>query len=182
MVLTSTTYFAKSYIFIQEALSHDAFIMSLRMPAPTPVQKASRNRMRQKYSAARTFFLTILIISAITILSVFKERLSQYDIIGAHHAHISRTHLTVRDGLHDGSSGELVRRDLAVRWTFLGLSSRKDVCDAYLPLHSADSSIPLKTSAPSSVPIAQTRNQVSFPTYNYTIASCTMLNLSPSLS
>ncbi len=124
-LLRCIVYFhTKSFI----PLSHDAFIMSLQMPAPTPVQKASRNRMRQKYSAAKTFFLTILVISAITILSVFNERRIQYDINDAHHAHISRTHLAVRDGLTDGSSGELLRRDEAV--SSLGLSSRKEFHEA----------------------------------------------------
>lgn len=155
--------------------------MSLQMPVPMPVQKASRTRPRQKYSAARAFYLTILVISAVAILSLLKERRLQYGINGAHHALFTRTHLTVRDGLLHRSSGELVRRDQAVRCTSLGVSSWKDFHEAYHPLHSADLSIPLKTSAPSSVPTAQMRNQVSFPTYNYTIASCTRLNLSPSL-
>ena len=85
------------------------------MPAPTPVQKALHTRSRQKYSAARAFYLTILVISAIAILSLLKERRTQHGISGAGHVLISRTPLVPRgDSIHM-SSGDLVRRDQAVR-------------------------------------------------------------------
>lgn len=154
--------------------------MSLQMPAPTPVQKASRTRTRQKYSSARAFYLTILVISAIAILSLLKQRKNQYDINGANHALFSRPDLTIRDGLLHGSRRELVRRDQAVRSNFFGISQRKDCHEAHNALHSADLLIPLKTNALSSAPTAQMRKQASFPTYNSIIASCTRLNLSPS--
>lgn len=94
------------------------------MPAPTPVQKASRTRPRQKYSAARAFYLTILVISAIAILSLLKERRIEYDINAANRALSSRPRLTIRDGLLYGSSGELVRRDQACRL----VNTAKDQC------------------------------------------------------
>lgn len=166
---------------ILKALYHDAFIMSLQMPAPTPVQKAWRNRPRQKYSAARAFYLTILVISAIAILSVLKDRgTQQHGLIGASNALFSPTRLAVREDFLHGSSGGLVRRDQAVRWTFFRVIPWKDVHQAHNALRSAASSLPLKTNAHSSAPIAQMRKQVSSPTYNYTIASCTRLDLSPS--
>ena len=171
------TYFS----IILKALYHDAFIMSLQMPAPTPVQKAWRNRPRQKYSAARAFYLTILVISAIAILSLLKERRTQqHGLIGAKHALFSRTRLSVREDLLHGSSGGLVRRDQAVRWIFFRVTPLKDVYKAHNALRSAVSSLPLKTNARSSAPTVQMRKQVSSPTYNYTIASCTRLDLSPS--
>lgn len=155
--------------------------MSLQMPAPTPVQKAWRTRPRQKYSAARAFYLTILVISAIAILSLLNERRTQqHDLIGASHALFSRTRLAVREDFLQGSSGGLVRRDQAVCWTSFRVTTWKDVHQAHNALLSADSSLPLKTNAHSSAPTAQTRKQVSSPTYNYTIASCTRLDLSPS--
>lgn len=85
------------------------------MPAPTPVQNALRTRPRQKYSAARAFYLTILVISAIAILSLLKERRIQYGMSGAGHVLISRTPLVPREDLIHMSSGDLVRRDQAVR-------------------------------------------------------------------
>ena len=98
--------------------------MSLQMPAPTPVQKAWRTRPKQKYSAARAFYLTILVISAIAILSLLKERRTQqHDLIGASHALFSRTRLTVREDFLQGSSGGLVRRDQAVRSTFFRVTT-----------------------------------------------------------
>ena len=103
---------------------HDAFVMSLQMPAPTPVQKAWRTRPKQKYSAARAFYLTILVISAIAILSLLKERRNQqHDLIGVSQALFSRTRLAVREDFLQGSSGGLVRRDQAVRWTFFRVTT-----------------------------------------------------------
>lgn len=93
--------------------------MSLQKPAPTPVQKASRTRRRQKFSAAKAFYLTVLVISAIAILSLFKDRRIQHDINGGNLALFSRTHLANKNGLSQ-SDGELGRRDQAVRWLSLG--------------------------------------------------------------
>ena len=89
--------------------------MPLQMPAPTQVQKALPTRPRQKYSAARAFYLTILVISAFAILSSFKERRTQHGISGAGHVLISRTPLVPGEDFIHMSSGELVRRDQAVR-------------------------------------------------------------------
>ena len=89
--------------------------MFRQMPAPTPVQKASRNRPKPKYSAARAFYLTILVITAIAVLGFFKERRLQHHVAGANDALSSRTHVIVRNALLQGSSGELERRDKAVR-------------------------------------------------------------------
>lgn len=100
--------------------------MSLHVPAPAPVQKTSRTRTRQKYSSARAFYITILVISAIASLSLLKMRKAQHDINGANHAIFSRTDLTImRDGLLPVNSGELVRRDQEVRWIFFGINHRK---------------------------------------------------------
>ena len=89
--------------------------MPLQMPAPTPVQKAFPTRPRQKYSAARAFYLTILVISAIAILSLLKERRAEHGISGVGHVLISRTPLVPREEFIHMSSGDLVRRDQAVR-------------------------------------------------------------------
>lgn len=152
------------------------------MPAPTPMHKASHTHTRKKYSSARAFYLTILMISAIAILSLLRERNLLHGINGANHALFRRTHLTIGDGLPHGSSVELVPRHQAVRESSFGPCHRKDFHEAHNALHSADSSILLKTNALSSAPTARMRKQVSFPTYNSTIASCTKLNLSPSPS
>ena len=152
------------------------------MPAPTPVQKASRTRPQPKYSAARAFYLTILVITAIAVLSLLKERRLQHDVAGASDTLSSRAHLTVRNALLQGSSGELERRDKAVRWISFGATTLEDMRQAHDAFDSADSSMPPKTNAPSFAPTVQMRRQVSSPTYNCTIASCTRLNLSPSLS
>ena len=156
--------------------------MSLQTPAPMPVQNESRTRPRQKYSAARAFYLTILVISAITILSLLKERRIQHEFQITSHALFSRTHLTIREGLVHRSNGELVRMDQAVRWSFFEVDPWNHFHEAYDTLLSADSSTLLKINALSSAPTAQMRKQVSFPTYNYTIAGCTRLNRSPLLS
>ena len=153
--------------------------MSLQMPAPTSAQKASRTRTRHQYSSARAFYLTILVISAIAILSSFKHKKIQHDANGADRALFSRPDLTIRDGLVRGSGGELVPRHQAVCWNFFGINHRKDFHEAHNALHSADSLIPRKTNALSSAPTAQMRKRASFPTYNSTTASCTRLNLSP---
>ena len=155
--------------------------MSLQTPAPTPVQKVSRVRPRQKYSAARAFYLTILVISVIAILSLLKERRTQHGINGADHALVSRT-LTAREGRPHGSSGVLLPRDKAVRWNLFDINPQNLLHHAHTALHSADSSVPLKTNALLSAPTAQMRKQASFPTYNYTTASCTRLDPSPSSS
>ena len=152
------------------------------MPAPTPVQKASRTRPKPKYSAARAFYLTILVITAIAVLSLSKERRLQHNVAGANDALSSRAHVTVRNALLQGSSGELERRDKAVRWVSFGATTLEDMHQAHDAFHSADSSMLPKTNAPSFAPTAQMRKQVSSPTYNCTIASCIRLNLSPSLS
>ena len=89
--------------------------MPLQMPASTPVHKTFRTRPRQKYSAARAFYLTILVISAITILSLLKERKTQHGISGAGHVLISRTPLVPREDFIHMSRAGLVRRDQAVR-------------------------------------------------------------------
>lgn len=157
--------------------------MSLQMPAPPmPVHKESRTRPRQKYSAARAFYLTILVISAITILSLFKEGRIQHDFRSANHALSRPTYLTVRDRLVHRSSGELVPRDQAVSWSSFEVNPRNYFLKLTYTSLSADSSTPLKTNALSSAPTAQMRKQVSSPTYNYTTAGCTRLNRSPLLS
>ena len=156
--------------------------MFQQMPAPTPVQKVSRTRPKPKYSAARAFYLTILVITAIAVLSLRKEPRLQHDVAGANDALSGRTHLTVRNALLQGSSGKLERRDKAVRWISFGATTLEDMHHAHEAFDSADSSMPPKTNAPSFAPIAQMRKQVSSRTYNCTIASCTRLNLSPSLS
>ena len=89
--------------------------MSLQMSAPTPVRKASPIRPRQKYSAARAFYLTILVISAIATLSLLKERNFQYGIDDANQAFFRRSYPKLSEGFPHGSSGALVRRDEAVR-------------------------------------------------------------------
>ena len=126
--------------------------MPVQMPPTTPVQKASRHRLRHKYSAARAFYLTIVIISVIAISSLFKGR-SQQDINGG------RTHLTVTDGFLPGDSRELVprelvRRDQAVRWTSIRGNSRETLHEAHNTLHSAGSSIRLAINALSFAPTA----------------------------
>ena len=99
-MLHASCYILDSTYFIDpQLLPHDAFIMSLQMPAPTPLLKVSRTRQRQKYSGARAFYLTILVISVIGILSLIKARRIQHDS---------------RKGFHE-SSRVLVRRDLEVR-------------------------------------------------------------------
>ena len=151
--------------------------MPPQMPAPKPVQKVLRTRPRQKYSAARAFYLTILVISAIAILSVLKERRIQHGTSGAGHVLISRTPLVPREDLIHMSSGDLVRRDQAVRsW----IEPQPELHQAYTAIYSVDSSTPSKTNALSSAPTAQMRKQASFPTYNCTIASCTRFDRSPS--
>ena len=88
------------------------------MPATTSVQKALPTRpsgARQKYSAARAFYLTILVISAIAVLSLLKERRTQHGISGVGHVPISRTLLLPREDFIHMSSGDLVQRDQAVR-------------------------------------------------------------------
>ena len=94
--------------------------MFQQKPAPAPVQKASRTRPKPKYSAARAFYLTILVITVVAVLSLFKERRLQHDVAGANDALSSRTYVTVRNALLQGSSGELERRDKAVRWISFG--------------------------------------------------------------
>ena len=88
--------------------------MPLQMPAPTPMQKALPTSPRQKFSAARAFYLTILIISAIAILSSLKGRKNQHGISGAGHVLISRTPLVPGEEFTQMSSGDLVRRDQEV--------------------------------------------------------------------
>lgn len=156
--------------------------MSLQISVPTSKPKALRTRTRQRYAAARAFYLTILVISAIALLSLLNEGKIHHDTSSVNHALFSRTHLTISHGLLHGRGGELVRRDQAVRYSSFGVDVRKDFHEAHNPLHSADSSTRLKTNALSSAPTAQMRKQVSFPTYNFTIASCTRRNLSPSSS
>ena len=156
--------------------------MFQQIPAPTPVQKTSRTRPKPKYSAARAFYLTILVITAIAVLGFFKERRLQHHVAGANDALSRRAHVTLRNALLQRSSGELEPRDKAVRWISFGATSLEDMHQAHDAIHSADSSMPPKTNAPSFAPTAQMRKQVSSPTYNCTIASCTRLNLSPSLS
>ena len=156
--------------------------MFQQTPAPTPVQKASRTRPKPKYSAARAFYLTILVITALAVLSFFKERRLQHHLADTNDALSSRAHLTVRNAPLQGSSGELERRDKAVRCISFGATTLEDMHQAHRAFHSADSSTPPKTNALSFAPTAQMRKQVSSPTYNCTIASCTRLNLSPSLS
>ena len=89
--------------------------MPLQMPAPSPVHKALRTRPRQKYSAARAFYLTILFISAIAVFSLLKERRTQHGFSSAGHVLISRTPLEPRENFIQMSSGDLVPRDQAVR-------------------------------------------------------------------
>ena len=152
------------------------------MSVHSPVQKALPTRHRQKYSAARAFFLTVLVISAIVILSLRKQRINQIDIDGAHHALSSRDHLEITDRQLRGSSGELVQGGQEVRLTLFEENPQKDCHRAHNLLQSAGSSIPSRTNALSSAPTAQTKKQVSSPTYNCTTASCTRLGLSPSFS
>ena len=153
--------------------------MFQQKPAPTSVQKASRTRPKPKYSAARAFYLTVLVLAVVAVLSLFKERRLQHDVAGANDALFSRAHVTVRNALLQGSSRELERRDKAVRWISFGATLLQDMHQAHDAFHSADSSMLPKTNAPSFAPTAQMRKQVSSPTYNCTIASCTRLNLSP---
>ena len=110
----------------------------IQMPAPTHVQKASRTRPRQKYSAARAFYLTIFVISVITLLSLLKERRTRHGINDANPALFTRTHRTPRDGFLQRSSGGLVQRDQAVCCISLGIL-REDIHQAHNVLHSADS-------------------------------------------
>ena len=161
--------------------------MSIQKPATTFVHKALHTRPRQKYSAARAFYLTILIISAIAVLSIakqsYKQSESRHLINGPKHALFTRSNPVTTEGFHE-SNGELRRRDEAVRWTSFRLNLLpKHFHQAYTTaFQSVDSSTPPKTSALSSAPTARTRKQVSFLTYNYTIASCIRPSLSPSSS
>ncbi|CAD6578244.1 MAG: hypothetical protein ASARMPREDX12_008688 [Alectoria sarmentosa] len=88
------------------------------------MHKASRTRTRKKYSSARAFYLTILMISAIAILSWLRERQLRHGINGANHALFRRSHLTIGDGLPSGSSVELVPRHQACRL----VNTAKDQC------------------------------------------------------
>ena len=98
-----------------------------KIPAPTPVPKASRSRPKPKYSAARAFYLTVLVISTIAVLSLFKERRLRHHVAGANDALSSQAHVTVSNALLQGSSGELERRDKAVRWISFGATSLEDM-------------------------------------------------------
>lgn len=89
--------------------------MSLQMPAPTSVHQAPRTHPRQKYTAVRAFYLTILVISAIAILSLLKETGTRHEINAARHALLTPSRLAVREDFLDGSTRELARRDQAVR-------------------------------------------------------------------
>ena len=163
--------------------------MSIQKPASTFVHKALHTRPRQKYSAARAFYLTILIISAIAVLSIAKQSTKQstsrHLVNGPIPALFTRSNPVATEGFLHESNGVLRRRDEAVRWTFFGLNlpPPKHFHQAYTTaFQSVDSSTPLETSALSSAPTAQTRKQVSFLTYNSTIASSIRPNLSPSSS
>ena len=91
--------------------------MSLQVPAPTPVHKAPRIRPRHKYSAARAFYITILLISAIAVLSLLQERRRiQHAIQSAKYPLFTPTTPGVRQEILHGNGGELVPRDQAVRW------------------------------------------------------------------
>ena len=157
--------------------------MSIQTPASIPVHQALHTRPRQKYSAARAFYLTILIISALAVLSIANQRTSRHLINSPKHGLFHRSNPVAIEGFLHQSNGDLRRRDEAVRWISLGMNLCEDFCLAYTTaFESADSSIPPKTNALSSAPTARTRKQASFLTYNYTIASCTRPNLSPSPS
>ena len=101
--------------------------MSIQTPATTRVQhQPLHTRPRQKYSAARAFYLSILIISAIAVLSLANQRSSRHLINNPKHALFSRSSPVATEGfLHESNVGELRRRDEAVRWTFLEMHFRR---------------------------------------------------------
>ena len=88
--------------------------MSHSKPATTPArEKTSRARPRQKYSAARAFYLTILVMSAFAAFSLFTSSRARQIPAGINGQLFRRNDLAVGDELVY-SSRDLVRRDEAV--------------------------------------------------------------------
>lgn len=100
--------------------------MSQSTPATTPArEKKSRARPRQKYSAVRAFYLTILVISAFAVFSLVTTSRARQIPAGINRQLFRRNDLAVGDELVY-SSGDLVRRDEAVR--FAELQNCLSVC------------------------------------------------------
>lgn len=82
---------------------------------------------RPKYSAARAFYLTILVISAIAAFSLITSRKHPDILAEANRQLFRRTEFSVEEHVH-GTAGKLVQRDEAVRRLLLErlqLSERK---------------------------------------------------------
>ena len=100
--------------------------MSQSTPAATPArEKTSRARPRQKYSATRAFYLTILVISAFAAFSLVTSSRARQIPAGINGQLFRRNDLAVGDELVY-SSGDLVRRDEAV--CFAELQTCLSIC------------------------------------------------------
>lgn len=82
-----------------------------------PLQSPAHPTPKQKYSAARAFYLTILVISAIAALSLITQRRDGRGSASRNNLLLPRanaTTLATEDALFNGTAGNLVPRDEAV--------------------------------------------------------------------
>ena len=86
---------------------------------PTTREKISRAQSRRKFSGARAFYLSVLVISIFTAFSWITSRTSPQFAVGPNGQLYPRAEVGLGDGTAQANRGGLARRDEAVR-TLLG--------------------------------------------------------------
>ena len=85
-------------------------------PSLSPTrEKRSRAQSRQKFSGARAFYLTVLVISIFAAFSLVTSRSSPQSAAGPNGQLLRRADVSLKDGAAQTNRGGLARRDEAVR-------------------------------------------------------------------
>lgn len=115
LILSITTIIHTLPCRLSQELFHNASTMQLQPASSTLLPlKRSRSPRKQRYSAARAFYLTILVISALAIWSATTEKRA-FISTNTPSQHLRRSELTAGDAILTGNDQKLVRRDESVR-------------------------------------------------------------------
>lgn len=82
---------------------------------PPTREKTSRAQPRQKFSGARAFYLTVLVISIFAAFSFITSKTSPQPAAGLIGQLLPRAEVSLGDGAAQANRGGLARRDEAVR-------------------------------------------------------------------